>query len=82
MDNEENYHDEEFNPLAVLRSIFHTCEEVMEGMTESDEAIESIHHRIEHFSATFGMRLSPLSPEQEENGEDEDDVENDLVFKE
>lgn len=34
MDTEDNYHDEERNPNALLRAIFHNCFGVMEGGCE------------------------------------------------
>ena len=58
MDTLENYHDIEFNPNALLRSIFWLCEEAIAGGLKEFDTIEKIHHGIEHFSATSGMSLS------------------------
>ena len=70
MDTADNYHDEETNPLALLRLISHNCEAVMSGSMEAESACEAIHHAIEHFAANTNMRLSMESPEEEEYDDD------------
>ena len=70
MDTADNYHDEETNPLALLRLIHHNCEGVESGSIEAEAVIEIIHHAIEHFAANTNMRLSMESPEEEEYDDD------------
>ena len=65
MDTEDNYHDEERNPNALLRAIFHNCFGVMEGGMSAEETIKNILQGIEHFAANTGMRLSMISPQAE-----------------
>ena len=67
MDTEDNYHDEERNPNALLRAIFHNCFGVIEGGMSAEETIKNIHQGIEHFATTTGMRLSMISPQEENN---------------
>ncbi len=69
MDTEDNYHDEERNPNALLRAIFHNCFGVMEGGMSAEQTIKNIHRGIEHFAATTGMSLSMLSPQEENNNQ-------------
>jgi len=69
MDTEDNYHDEERNPNALLRAIFHNCFGVMEGGMSAQETIKNIHRGIEHFAANTGMRLSMIPPQEENNGQ-------------
>lgn len=59
IDNEENYHNEELNPHALLRRIFHLCED---ASTNDAERLVLIHMDIEHYSIASGMRLSLKSP--------------------
>ena len=70
MDTEDNYHDEERNPNALLRAIFHNCFGVMEGGMPAEETIKNIHQGIEHFSANTGMRLSMIPPQEESHDQD------------
>ena len=70
MDTEDDYHDEERNPNALLRAIFHNCFGVMKGGMSAEETIKNIHQGIEHFAATTGMRLSMISPQEENNNQD------------
>ena len=67
MSTEDGYHDEERNPNALLRAIFHNCFGVMEGGLSAEETIKNIHKGIEHFAATTGMRLSMIPPQEENN---------------
>ena len=70
MDTEDDYPDEERNPNALLRAIFHyNCFGVMKGGMSAEETIKNIHQGIEHFAATTGMRLSMISPPRENNDE-------------
>ena len=65
--NKDDYHDEERNPNALLRAIFHNCFGVIEGGMSAEETIKNIHQGIEHFAKTTGMRLSMISPQEENN---------------
>ena len=47
MDTEDNYHDEERNPNALLRAIFHNCFGVMKGGISAEDTIKNIHQGIE-----------------------------------
>ena len=62
IDSEENYHDEELNPHALLRRIFRLCEDTS---TNDAERLVLIHMDIEHYSIAAGMRLSLMSPDEE-----------------
>ena len=70
MNTEDDYHDEERNPNALLRAIFHNCFGVIEGGMPAEETIKNIHQGIEHFATTTGMRLSMISPQEENNDQD------------
>ena len=70
MDTEDNYHDEERNPNALLRTIFHNCFGVMEGGMSAEETIKNIHQGIEHFATKTGMSLSMIPPQEENNDQD------------
>ena len=70
MNTEDDYHDEERNPNALLRAIFHNCFGVIEGGMPAEETIKNIHQGIEQFAATTGMRLSMISPQEENNDQD------------
>ena len=65
MDTKNNYHDEERNPKALFRAIFHNCFGVMEGGMSAEETIKNIHQGIENFAVNTVMRLSMISPQEE-----------------
>ena len=68
MDTKDNYHDEERNPNALLRAIFHNCYGVVKGGMSAKETIKNIHRGIEHFAANTGMPLSMIPPNEGGSG--------------
>ena len=65
LDSEENYHNEDINPHALLRRIFHLCED--KNINDAERLV-LIHMDIEHYSIASGMRLYLRSPDEEKSG--------------